>query len=556
MKEIKLNIILGIILIIAFNAKAQEEKWEKPAGSIENAQVVIEKDKVISLRPVSRRFTSVQITPPKAQQLTIAYQLGNTVDTLSTLQVIVRPKTMRDQPLDKLYGLTAKLGYGNYKSPFILLDAGNKRNDEYMYNLNFNHFSSGKGAVNDAPYYSTRIGLDGKLYFNNIILSSALGFHNQNYRMYGYDPQEYANITDQEYLKQKLNVLSFNIGLVDNNLKNSSDQSFVAGLNLLSNNHFDKEFMLDFDYLLKWDMANDWNFILPVEYSLLNQNKTSLTEITRHYAGIKPEINYQWDSFTFIVGANGYFQKDPADQLDSKFLIYPNLGVIYSLNDKHALNLRINGEVEQISVNDLYNENLYLDSLQLANNNIKDFMASANIAGKVSESFGYRLEYQFAHYKRMMFYDNNPTDTARFNLVYDNSGAKLHSFGGGVNYLKNENVKFNLGARYNFYTTVDIEEAWHKPEFEINFSTQLRFFNKLSANLYYNVYTGIMAKDSNGLIKVLDPVNDFNLGLDLELTETAGLFLDFRNIIGQNYQIYNNYPVNGFQILGGISLRF
>ena len=101
MKEIKLNIILGIILIIAFNAKAQEEKWEKPAGSIENAQVVIEKDKVISLRPVSRRFTSVQITPPKAQQLTIAYQLGNTVDTLSTLQVIVRPKTMRDQPLDK-----------------------------------------------------------------------------------------------------------------------------------------------------------------------------------------------------------------------------------------------------------------------------------------------------------------------------------------------------------------------------------------------------------------------------------------------------------------------
>jgi hypothetical protein len=555
MRDIRLYIILGLGLIISFQSYSQEEKWENPAGSIENAQVVIEKDKVINLRPVSRRFKSIRIDVPKPQKLNVAFNLSPTIDSLTSLQVIVRPKTMRDQPLEKLYGLSAKIGYGNYQSPFVLLNAGNKRNDEFMYNAQFNHFSSGKGAVNDSPYYSTRFGLDGKYYLNNATLFAGLGYHNQSYRIYGYDPVEFPNITDQDYLKQSLNVLNFTLGFEDNDLKNSTDQRFALDFNLLKNNHFDQELLLGLNYDLSWEMATDWSFDVELAYHLAKQNSSMSTSINRHLAGVLPNIQYNWNSFTFLAGVNSYYQQDPADNLDGNLFIYPNLGIRYALNTNHSVNLKFNGQVEQVTQNSMYNENLYLDTLVLANNNINDINISLFLRGKFSETLGYSLGYDYAHYKRLMFYDNNPLDTARFLAVLD-SDAAIQRIKGDITYIKNENINFNLGAAYNIYSTTDVLEAWHKPQLELDFGTRIKVLEKLNVRLDYRLLNGIKARDSNGEVLNLDLINDLNVGLDLDLSERAGLFIEFRNIIGQNYQFYNNYPVNGFQVLGGFSIRF
>jgi hypothetical protein len=535
---------------------SQEEKWEKPAGGIENAQVVIEKDKVINLRPVSRRFRSIQIEVPKPQSLTVDYSLTPTVDTLASLQVIVRPRTMRDQPLEKTYGLLAKVGYGNYRSPFLLINAGNKRSDEYQYNVQFNHFSSGKGAVNEAPYYSTRFGLGGTLFLNNATIQGGFNYHNQAYRIYGYDPSEYPNITDTDYLKQKLNVLSVNLGIADNNLKDDTDQALDLNFGMLKNNHFDQEILFKAKYDLSWNLAQDWSFTMPVRYRLASQNRADNTKISRHLASLQPAVSYLWDAFQFTVGFNGFYQQDPADNLDARFLIYPNLGVNFAISSMHSLSLKINGEVEQVSQHRMYEENLYLDTLISANNNIKDFNAVAALQGNFSETFGYHLSYNFSHYKRLMFYDNNPLDTARFIVLLDNSGVTRNRFSGQVSYTRNENMSFRTGASYNVYSTSDVAEAWHKPQLELDFGARIRIIEKLHLRLDYSLLTGIKARESSGQVITLKPVNDLNAGFDLELTESAGLFLEFRNIIGQNYQLYNNYPVNGFQFLGGFSIRF
>ena len=161
------NYIATIILIITPLTMMAQEKWEKPAGGIENAQVVIEKDKIIKLRPVSRRFKAINIEIPQPKPIIFNYQLKEAIDSLPSLQVIVRPKTMRDQPLDKFYGLNAKLGYGNYQSPYVLINAGTKRSDEYMLNAYLNHYSSGKGPVLDdlSASGNTSLGISGKYFF-------------------------------------------------------------------------------------------------------------------------------------------------------------------------------------------------------------------------------------------------------------------------------------------------------------------------------------------------------------------------------------------------------
>ena len=66
-------VVIAVLIVVAIPlVSLSQDNWEKPAGGIENAQVVIEKDKIISLRPVSRRFKAIQLEMPQAKPLAIS----------------------------------------------------------------------------------------------------------------------------------------------------------------------------------------------------------------------------------------------------------------------------------------------------------------------------------------------------------------------------------------------------------------------------------------------------------------------------------------------------
>jgi hypothetical protein len=556
-KEIKYYLLIASLFVVL--STSAQEKWEKPAGGIENAQVVIEKDKVISLRPVSRRFKAIDISVPTVKPMTFQYNFSQITDSLPSLQVIVRPKTMRNTPLEKFYGITAKVGYGNYSSPYILLNAGNKRSDEFMFNTYFNHYSSGKGPVADkfSGQGLTALGLDSKYFLNNVVLSGKLGFTNQSYSMYGYDiAQIEAPGFDQQVHKQKLNQFSVALKMADNDVNNDSDQSLELKANYLSNNHNTSEFLVDVNYDLFWQLAKEWQLDFDANYSLANQNDATGNPLNRNFLRLSPKINYSWSPFTFIAGLEGFYQNDPQDMNEGKLYVYPVLGASYDLATNHSLNITYSGNIERLSLKQLYSENLYLDSTLVVNNNINNISINVGLKGKITERFGYELSYNYLHYKRLMFYDNNALDTARFGLVFDNGGAVNNRIAGNAKFLVNKNLDLSLSAAFNNYTTVDQAEAWHKPRFETDFTTNIYLLDKLRIRLTYFMMEGIKARDSSAQTLTLNTVHDLNIGADLSFTERAGLFLELRNILGGNYQIYNNYPVRGFQVLGGLSYKF
>jgi translation initiation factor 1 len=220
-----------------------QDDWEKPAGGIEDARVVIEKEKVINLRPVSRRFKSIQFEVPKAVPITLNYQLPEVNAKLPSLQVIVRPKTMKTPPLDKLFSFNGKLGYGNYRTPLVLLNIGTKRSDEYMLDAYLNHISSGRGPNKIGNgldnEYNTNFGGSGKYFLNNFTLNSDFNYRNYIYNIYGYDPDQMIASPESFFIRQNLNVFSFDIGLKDNNLKNAFDNEINLNLNYLVNSNND-----------------------------------------------------------------------------------------------------------------------------------------------------------------------------------------------------------------------------------------------------------------------------------------------------------------------------
>ncbi len=559
MNRIKRYIVFGLLL--APVAVWAQEDWEKPAGGIEDARVVIEKNKVINLRPVSRRFKVIQFAAPEVKPLTIKLQLPEVTDSLPPLQVIVRPKTMKDLPIEKLYGLSAKLGYGNYASPYVLLDAGTKRNDTYALNGYFNHISSGKGPVigDFSAAGITRVGGAAKYFLNNFTLTTGADYRYQTYTIYGYNPEVIDTLVfNHSLLKQRLNVFAFDVGLVENNVKNNTDHKVTLGLNYLINNHEISELYYGLAYVFGYRPDEQWAFDVQAEYTGFNQNGVNISNFSRRLAQLRPTAAYRWGKFTFTAGVNAFYNYE-TNLLSSKpkeFYVYPVATVKYAISSHHEVEAGIDGAIEKLTLNGLYAENPYLSETVRVNNNINNFSMMAALQGQFTGKIGYRVNFQYRHYNRLLFYNNNSLDTARFDVVYDSGGASISRLEGELSYYINDNINISANAAYNAYTTVDLAEAWQRPVVEAGATADFSIMDKLTGHMSYFLLNGIKAQTAAGEVKTLAAIHDLNVGLNLSLTEKAGIFVDVMNIFGNNYQLYNNYPVKGFQVIGGVSYKF
>jgi hypothetical protein len=53
-----------------------------------------------------------------------------------------------------------------------------------------------------------------------------------------------------------------------------------------------------------------------------------------------------------------------------------------------------------------------------------------------------------------------------------------------------------------------------------------------------------------------DPGLDLGAGLEFKITRQVNLWLQMNNILNNRYQRWNQYPVYGFNLLGGIVFSF
>ena len=67
---------------------------------------------------------------------------------------------------------------------------------------------------------------------------------------------------------------------------------------------------------------------------------------------------------------------------------------------------------------------------------------------------------------------------------------------------------------------------------------------------------GIKSIDSVGNTITLDPIVDLNLKLEYLISDRFTAFVQFKNILSQEYQLYNRYPVKAFQFIAGLSYSF
>ena len=128
-----------------------------------------------------------------------------------------------------------------------------------------------------------------------------------------------------------------------------------------------------------------------------------------------------------------------------------------------------------------------------------------------------------------------------------------------VTYTIQKNVKTWVGGHVYSYSLDSLKQPYHKPlsEFEIGLSFVLKEKLTIETELFGSGKR--YAQNNANFISTdveLDPYIDLNLSLNYQLTDQFAIWLSGTNLLNNTYQRFYQYPVQGWQVMGGITYKF
>lgn len=508
-------------------------------------------------------------------KLSLLYNSDITVDSIQSAEVKIVDK------LPQIYRSYAKLGIGTEFMPLGEFYYNNIRSRKYHYGVHLNHLSSFGNLNGYAPAAFDRNGVDlfGKIIKGKSDLSGSINLRNDGFNYYGFQndsiskdsiAQRYISAGGSvDYALHKRDSGHFNPRMggtynyfstakpIEADLSDWRTQenyihvrgggSYLAGKNLL-------DVALSIEH-------NRYGFGLPdstngLDSGLVNNNTLislkptltthSLDNKLKAMGGVDITINAADETRPYV-----YFLGEV------KYSLFNNIFIPYA---------GVRGGMTQNSFRRMANTNQFIaPNIELRNEH-KAIEFYGGIKGTVSKQVGFNLNVEFAHIKDFALFviDSSSARMNQFNVIYDTlNRSKLE---GSVYFQLKEKLKIDLIGRYYSYILLNNSYAWHMPLAQLTLRGRYNLFDKIVAQADASVYAGRKALayapgtditlENGQYVQRLEDIVDFNLSIEYLYSKRMSAFVQFNNVAAQNYQRWHNYPVQAFQVLGGLSFRF
>ncbi|MDO7138319.1 TonB-dependent receptor [Algibacter lectus] len=282
--------------------------------------------------------------------------------------------------------------------------------------------------------------------------------------------------------------------------------------------------------------------------------------------GIMPSYQLVRDDLTLNLGVSAYYLND-IESGSNNFYIYPNITATYRVvSDVVIAYGGIQGDLEQNSYYDFATENPFVSPTLFITPTDKQYNAYVGLKGKLSSTMSYNVNGSYeSSQNRALFISNEITRSGddytygnSFGVVYDD----INTFGvsGEINVDINRNVNLGLKAEYFRYSSDTEAEAWNLPDVKgslfLDYQIDQNWF--AGANLFY---TGerkdqFFLTTSTPETITLDSYFDANAHVGYHVTEQISVFAKANNIANNNYERWQNTPVQAIQFLAGATFKF
>jgi hypothetical protein len=176
--------------------------------------------------------------------------------------------------------------------------------------------------------------------------------------------------------------------------------------------------------------------------------------------------------------------------------------------------------------------------------------------GSTNYHLSFNAKLSLMQMKDQPLFVNSLGDGKGFDLIYSNMNTLKIS--GELNYTLQEKLSFLAGASYSNFSKL---EAISDPYGLIPLETTAGLLWKpigdlqIKADLFYR--SGPLYRDAFSLsAKRLSPAMDMNLGFEFGIMPKLNLWLQMNNLFNNTYQRWNQYPVFGFNVMGGVVYSF
>ncbi|MFC7358429.1 TonB-dependent receptor [Jejudonia soesokkakensis] len=480
----------------------------------------------------------------------------------------------------KLYDNYATLGFGNYTSILGELYSNFEISRTDNAGFFFRHNSSQgdiEGVRLENKYYDTR--LDGQYTSRQRDVTYYIngGVQHQLFNWYGLSPY-YSNAMDEVIsgIDPQQTYLSGYVG-GSIALEDSFFDKITTDVKFLGDSYNSSEFNINAAPEFTFDLEPiDFTLDGEVDYLSGSFDQAYYGGEGQSYSflniGITPSLVYVNDDLTLSLGVGAYLSLD-GEESTSELFLYPKINASYRLVDEYLIAYGgVDGSLEQNSYYNFKEENPHVSPTLGIQPTSHVFEGFAGIKGKLSNAIGYNLRASYGKDENRALFLSNPAidDMNIENYEYGNSfGVVYHDINtlaifGELKVAVSEAFSLGISGTVYSYDYIDEVQPWNLPEYEATVFTNFSITEKV-----YGGASVYLVGERKDLLNAIGPLIDFiprevtldsyidaNVHLGYRVNDRLNIFAKGSNLLGDNYEKWYSYPVQGIQGLLGATYKF
>ena len=491
--------------------------------------------------------------------------------TKGTAKSIVR------EPLSKIYENFIAAGIGNYGTPYIEAFLHSSASKSNNFGAKLKHHSS-SGGIDDIliedGYSDSKLNLFYQHFERDYNWEVNGGSELQSYNWYGLSS---SNNYDENFIT-RLDVKQKYLNLFAGGKIAFEDLFFEGGT--LEFNRFSD----DYGSTETHGFANS-NITFPLSDEKLNTEVTieylngtfekgynAANELNHSFAnaGVHPNLEILRESLAINLGVKLYYSFD-LEHNNSKFYYYPNITTSFKLVDEMLIAIAgVTGDLEQNSYKNYVDQNPFVSPTLTILQTDQQYNAYLGAKGKLSSTVHYNITGSYMNEKNKPLFRSNSSLTDgtapvsngfeagnSFTVVYDDIETIRVAAELNIDLTKELSIGGTL--EFNDYTTTNELETWNLP------SITSTIFSDYQVNKWYIGSDVYFVGDRKELsqpfigvptVKTLKSYIDLNFNGGYAFSYRLTAFAKLNNVLSTNYNSYNHFEVQGFQVLTGVIYKF
>jgi len=447
-----------------------------------------------------------------------------------------------------------KLGAGSFSTPYATGAFSFGDGKQNLLNV-YGHYISSRGSIENQDFSEIGARADGSIFTKskNEVYANA-GFAQHEYYQYGYDHT--LDTFSKPEIRRSYHDIFAGIGLRNtevNDLGVIYDPHLELHTFGRENQATESTLQINLPAEKKFSESVSFKITALGNFDKYLQKGTGLT-IRNNLFELSPEFVYYSDLFTFHGGIT------PAwNNKDVRLL--PNIYGEAQL--KQNILIVQAGWVGQYIANSyrtLSEQNPYMQDPTDTFHNTKEMQYYGGIKATVGNHFSFNARAAFIVYNDMPLFINDSIDGKSF---YIRNERRIDDFQvhGDLNYVDQDKFTITAGLDLNTYTgLLDNAKAWELYPLKLTGSLRWYAFKQLLFKADLVAFSGAKAlvtyHTSQPYERTLNGGTDISAGAEFKINRKFGVWLDLDNILNSKYERWNNYPVYGLQLIGGVLIHF